>query len=402
MRLRSLLNVGCAAVVACLLVLASAASAQEVDVKPLAVTVKRAYPELRVRRPITLTHAGDGSGRKFVVSEQGVIHILPQDESGDEAAVFLDIEAKVDYEDKENEEGLLGLAFHPKFKENGEFFVYYTLKNPPHTSALSRFKVSKADPNKADPASEEEILRIPQPYWNHNGGGLMFGPEGYLYVALGDGGSGNDPHGHGQNLSTLLGSILRIDVDHKDPGLAYAIPKDNPFVGQKEARPEIYAYGVRNIWGMTYDKESKLFFAADVGQNLWEEINIVVKGGNYGWNLREGLHKFGDKGSDPRPNLIEPIWEYHHDIGKSITGGHVYRGKAAPSLQGHYVYADYVTGKIWALKYDAASKKVVANRPIPSPVNYALPVMGIGQDEAGELYLCDSFGMLWKFTDTNP
>jgi glucose/arabinose dehydrogenase len=219
MRLRSLLFFGCAVLTTCLLVLSAVASAQEVDVKPLAVAVKRAYPELRVRRPITLTHAGDGSGRKFVVSEQGVIHILPKDESGDEAAVFLDIEAKVDYEDKENEEGLLGLAFHPKFKENGEFFVYYTLKNPPHTSALSRFKVSKADPNKADPASEEEILRIPQPYWNHNGGGLMFGPEGYLYVALGDGGSGNDPHGHGQNLTTLLGSILRIDVDHTMPVL---------------------------------------------------------------------------------------------------------------------------------------------------------------------------------------
>lgn len=181
MRLRSLLFFGCAVLTTCLLVLSAVASAQEVDVKPLAVAVKRAYPELRVRRPITLTHAGHG--RKFVVSEQGVIHILPKDESGDEAAVFLDIEAKVDYEDKENEEGLLGLAFHPKFKENGEFFVYYTLKNPPHTpSALSRFKVSKADPNKADPVSEEEILRIPQPYWNHNGGGLMFGPEGYLYV----------------------------------------------------------------------------------------------------------------------------------------------------------------------------------------------------------------------------
>lgn len=398
-------------------------AADGVDTSPLPIKTVRSFPNLKPRRPVAITSPADGTNRLFFVSEYGQLLFVKNDQNAtmDDVKTFLDIEAKVDYEDKENEEGLLGLAFHPKFKENGEFFVYYTIKDPPHTSIISRFKVSK-DPNQADPKSEEVLLSIKQPAWNHNGGNLLFGPDGYLYIGLGDGGAANDPQGNGQKMETLLGKILRIDVDHKDAGKAYAIPKDNPFVGKGEAKPEIYAVGVRNIWGMSFDPATKLFYAADVGQNLWEEINIVEKGGNYGWNIRESFHRFdmtnpkvttksgpgrtpdlqNKKDASDRKDLLDPIWEYHHDTdGKSITGGAVYRGKRLPDLVGYYVYADYVSGKIWGLKYDEKTKKVVANRPIAGPVvegkPFNLPCMSIGTDEAGEIYLGDSFGQIWWF-----
>lgn len=334
-------------------------------------------------RPIILTHAGDGSNRLFVATQQGVLHVFNNDPEVTTTKVALDIQDRVAYSDKMNEEGLLGLAFHPKFKDNGELFIYYTTSKAPHTSIISRFRRSAGDRDTFDPSSEEEILRIEQPYWNHNGGTISFGPDGYLYIGLGDGGSGNDPHGNGQNLETLLGSILRIDVDHQDDGLAYAVPKDNPFVGKKGARPEIYAYGIRNVWRIAFDPKTGDLWAADVGQNLWEEINIVVKGGNYGWNLREGTHPFGAVSSDDRTDLIDPIWEYDHQVGKSITGGLVYRGSKVPELAGKYLYADYVTGKVWALDYDRAAKQVRGNYAIPTD---KMPVISFGEDQAGEAY----------------
>ena len=339
-------------------------------------------------RPILLTHAGDGSNRMFVPQQQGIIHVFKQDSK--ETSVFLDMSNKVAYIDKENEEGLLGLAFHPKFKTNGEFFVYYTTQEESHTTVVSRFKVSKENLNQADPASEEVLMSVNHPYWNHKGGTICFGPDGYLYIAIGDGGAGNDPHGNGQNLQTLLGKVLRIDVDHKDGKLEYAIPKDNPFIGrfankQLIARPEIYAYGIRNIWRMSFDRATGQLWAADVGQNLWEEINLITKGGNYGWNLRESKHEFAPNSTGSGPGLVDPIFEYNHDIGKSITGGHVYRGKKFPGLVGHYLYADYVSGRIWALKYDEKKKAVLANHPIPYE-GAALPVISFGEDEAGEVY----------------
>jgi len=365
---------------------------------PLPVMATRAFPDLRFRRPIIVTHAGDGSNRLFVAEQQGVIRVLPNDQGAEESGVFLDIESRVVYKDKENEEGLLGFAFHPKYKENGEFFMYYTTTSAPHTSVISRFRVSPDNPNKADASFEEELMRIPQPYWNHNGGTIVFGPDGYLYIALGDGGAGNDPHGNGQNLQTLLGSILRIDVDRRDPGKAYAVPKDNPFVGRSDAQPEIWAYGLRNPWRIAFDPVTGLLWCGDVGQNLWEEIDIIVRGGNYGWNLREGMHKFGPKGSEPRKDLIEPIWEYHHSVGKSITGGHVYRGKKVPQLVGKYLYADYVTGKVWALDYDEKTGKVRGNYRITGP---NLPVMSFGEDEQGEAYFTTPFGILYGFATTD-
>ncbi|MEX1042613.1 MAG: PQQ-dependent sugar dehydrogenase, partial [Pirellulaceae bacterium] len=258
----------------------------------LDVNLKKTFLNLRIRRPICLTNAGDGSNRMFIAEQQGVIHVLPNDPEVEETKVFLDIEGEVHFNPRQNEEGFLGLAFHPDYKNKGHFYVYYTTRREPNLSVISRFTVSKDDPDKADPESEVVLMTIPQPYWNHNGGSIEFGPDGYLYIGLGDGGSANDPHGNGQKLSTLLGSVLRIDVDKQDSGKNYAIPADNPFTESPLTRPEIYAYGIRNIWRLTFDRKTGDLWAADVGQDLWEEINIVTKGGNYGWNKREGNHSF--------------------------------------------------------------------------------------------------------------
>ena len=358
---------------------------------PLDIKAVRAFPELKFNRPVLLTNAGDGSNRLFVAQQPGKIFVFPNKPDVEEADLFMDWEKKTTYKNEEFEEGVLGIAFHPKFKSNGEFFMYYT--EVPHISVISRFKVSKDDPNKADPASEEQILRIPQPYWNHNGGTICFGPDGFLYIGLGDGGAGNDPHKNGQNPKTVLGKILRIDVDHKDEGKKYAVPKDNPWVGQAGAATEAFAMGIRNTWRMSFDRKTGTLWQADVGQDFWEEINIITKGSNYGWNLREGLHKFKD-GSDAKPELIEPIWEYHHTIGKSITGGVVYRGKKVPELEGCYLYGDFVSGKLWALKYDEKAKKVAANYLLQGD---NLPVMTYGEDEAGEVYFTTPFGQIFTF-----
>jgi glucose/arabinose dehydrogenase len=394
-----------------LILLPASGWGQQVDERQLAVQVVPAFPNIewpdwvtgldvgrpREPRPLAISGAGDGSNRLFVVSQYGSIHLLPSDPDADEMTTFLDVRERVKYDERENEEGLLGLAFHPQFKQNGQFFLYYTVRPTrahPHLSVISRFRVSSDDPNRADPNSEEIIMQIEQPYWNHNGGTIVFGPDGYLYVGLGDGGAANDPHGNGQNLATLLGSILRIDVDHKDEGRNYAIPNDNPFVGRPNARGEIWAYGIRNVWRIAFDRETGVLWAGDVGQNIWEEIDIITRGGNYGWNAREGKHPFGPNGSGPRPDLIDPIWEYHHDIGKSITGGHVYRGKLVPELSGAYLYADFVSGQMWALWYDFQKRQVTANRTI---LPKGLPVMSFGEDDAGEVYFVTQEGGIYTF-----
>ena len=311
-----------------------------------------------------------------------MIHVLPASGEGD-TQVFLDIQERISYNDKTNEEGFLGMAFHPNFRENGQFFVYYTNKHDRHQNVVARFRVDPDDPNRALVDSEEIVLVLDKPFWNHDGGTICFGPDRMLYIAVGDGGLANDPYGNGQNRKTLLGTILRIDVDRKDAGLNYAIPDDNPFAGRSDARGEIWAHGLRNVWRMAFDPKTGALWAGDVGQDLWEEIDLIEKGGNYGWNLREGQHKFGTKGSDPRPDLIEPVWEYPHEVGKSITGGLVYRGGAIPELEGAYLYADYVSTKIWALWYDAQKHQVVANREIASPGE---PILSFGEDESGEIY----------------
>lgn len=351
--------------------------------------VERGKPE--AIRPILVTHAGDGSGRIFVPTQQGVIHLLTGARHTGATSIFLDISSKVAYDDKTNEEGFLGLAFHPKYDENGQFFVYYTNKAKRHQNVVARYRVRKEEPGRARVDSEEILLTLDKPFWNHDGGTIVFGPDGYLYIAVGDGGLANDPFGNGQKITTLLGKILRIDVDRAGEKQPYSIPADNPFAGRGDARGEIWAYGLRNVWRMAFDRPTGTLWAADVGQDTWEEIDLVVKGGNYGWNAREGLHPFVLKGAKPpavdtKPtSMIDPIWEYHHDVGKSITGGLVYRGKQIPELVGAYLYADYVAGKLWALFYDPAKRHVTANRAIPLPK--AIPVMSFGEDEEGEVYL---------------
>ena len=378
-----------------------------IDESPLPIEAVQAFPDLvwtgwksdvdgtpKPLRPILLTHAGDRSGRLFVPQQQGAIHVFRPDSAA--TKVFLDLTAKVHYADKQNEEGLLGLAFHPRFAENGEFFVHYSTKTTPLTMVLERYRVSNDNPDSADPASGEEILRVEHPAWNHKGGTICFGPDGYLYVAYGDGGKQNDPFGNGQNLQNLLGKVLRIDVDSKGEKTAYGIPDDNPFVavmaenGGKPPRPsgvrrEIWAYGLRNPWRMSFDRRTGRLWIADVGQDLWEEINLGAKGANYGWSLREGNQPYAPTNTATGPGFVDPVWQYAHDIGKSITGGNVYRGKKLPELDGCYLYADYVSGRLWALTVDDATNRATANRPIPHD-REGLPVLSFGEDEAGEVY----------------
>lgn len=370
----------------------------EVNDTPLAVEVKPAFPGLKWTgwddgsesgkvvplRPIFLTHAGDGSNQIIVPTQHGVIHSFDNDDAAKETKVFADLTDRVRYSDKQNEEGFLGLAFHPKFKQNGEFFIFYTDKKANLVNIVSRMKTKKGDLTTADPASEEELIRFEKPYWNHDGGTIAFGPDGYLYITHGDGGAGGDPQKNGQNKKTLLGKVLRIDVDRKADGKNYAIPKDNPFVGEEGTAPEVWAYGLRNIWRMAFDRKTGELWAGEVGQNVFEEINILKSGGNYGWSVREALHPFGNQGVDVTPGLIDPIWEYHHDIGRSITGGVVYRGEAIPELQGAYLYADYVSNRMWALRYDAKAGRVVENRPIRCE---GIGIMSFGEDEKGEVYV---------------
>ena len=348
-----------------------------------AVTVSRAFPRLAFNRPVFLTHAHDD--RLFVLEQRGRIRVFPNDPDIDTAAVFLDIRERVYM--GHNEEGLLALDFHPDYTDNGFFYVYYSASHP-RRGVLSRFSVDPADPNRADPDSEQVILKVEQPWGNHNGATVLFGPDGYLYISLGDGGAANDPHGNGQDLSTLLATVLRIDVDKTDEGLDYAIPPDNPFVGRPDARGEIWAYGLRNVWRMSFDRETGELWAGDVGQNRWEEIDLIVRGGNYGWNIREAAHSF-KRDVSPGP-VIDPVVEYpqrngREIIGLSVTGGYVYRGPGLPGLEGAYIYGDYVTGRIWALRY--AGGEVTEHREIfrPPPSLY---IASFGEDAEGELYIC--------------
>lgn len=339
--------------------------------------------KIRNLRPMSVTHAGDGSNRLFVGTQRGAIYVFPNDDQTTQATFFLDIRKLVHDWKRDNEEGLLGLAFHPDYKRTGQFFVYYSSAAEPRTSIVSRFQVSADDPNTADPDSEQVVMKIAQPFSNHNGGSIAFGHDGYLYIALGDGGGRNDPLGNGQNLKTLMGSLLRIDVDQQQSGNNYGIPDDNPFLNRDGVPPETYAFGFRNIWRLTVDRKTGDLWAADVGQDFWEEINIVKKGGNYGWSIREASFPFGNKPVSAEEELIEPIWEYDHQIGSSITGGYVYRGSRLPELQGWYLYADYVTGRIWALDYDPATGRVTQNMAIATT---GFPVLAFGEDEAGEVY----------------
>lgn len=335
-------------------------------------------------RPLMVTHANDGSGRRFIVEQSGLIYVIAKD--GQKAKIFLDIRDITRPWKKANEEGLLGLAFHPRFSETGEFFVCYSPVNAPQSERISRFHVSAKDSRKADKNSEETVLQFDQPFPNHNGGSIAFGPDGFLYVGLGDGGSRNDPFDNAQNLGVLLGKILRIDIDRRGAETAYAIPLDNPFMNMDGVRPEIWAFGFRNPWQLTFDSQTGTLWMADVGQDLQEEINLVEKGGNYGWRRREGSYPFGNIPADLA--TIDPLWEYDHQVGKSITGGLVVRGSTIPELEGRYLYGDFVSGRLWALGVqDSYDPSTISNQLIPWN---GLPIFGFGHDQDGAVYVLTS------------
>jgi len=351
---------------------------EEIPIHKMSVEV--AFPNISFNRMVFLTHAGDGSGYLFLVLQEGQIIVFQNNDDVESLIVFLDIRDRVD--DSENEEGLLGLAFDPHYESNGYFYVHYTASSPAR-SIISRFSVTVDDQQKADIESELVILQINQPYDNHNGGHIAFGPDGYLYIGLGDGGNGGDPHGNGQNNRTLLGTILRIDVSDSSEQKKYGIPPDNPFAGLKYEKNEIWAYGLRNPWRFSFDEETGLLWVGDVGQNKFEEIDIVEKGGNYGWNVLEGFHCHPDSTSSCDSEEFEaPIVEYDRDEGCSVTGGYVYRGSIFNFLYGSYIYGDFCSGLIWALNYDGT--KIV---DVTILVDSDLIISSFGEDEEGELYI---------------
>jgi glucose/arabinose dehydrogenase len=334
-----------------------------------------------LRRPVDMGHVGDG--RLFIVEQAGLIRIFQEGSLLQEP--FLDIRGRVG--DKANEQGLLGLAFHPRFSENGFFYLNYTDNRG--DTLIARFQVS-GDPNRADPDSEKILLHIDQPFPNHNGGGLRFGPEGMLYIGTGDGGSAGDPQGNGQSLDTLLGKILRIDVDGGDP---YSIPPDNPFAAGG-GRAEIWAYGLRNPWRFAFDPFSGALFIADVGQNQWEEIDLAPAGAgglNFGWNHREGAHPFATARTE---GLIDPIAEYGHSQGCSVTGGLVVNSPSLPHWRGVYLYADYCSGRVWGLWRGPGGEW--ANAQL---YHTDFSVSSFGVDAAGEVYLIDHQGTLYRLEE---
>ena len=331
------------------------------------------------QRPTFVGHAGDASGRLFVLEKVGLMRIVVGNRVG--GAPFLDITDRVG--SGSNEQGLLGLAFHPRFASNGRFFLNYTDRGG--DTVVSEFRVSPADADRADPASERVLIGFDQPFRNHNGGMLAFGPDGRLYIATGDGGSQGDPNGNAQNPATLLGAILRIDVDGGEP---YAIPPDNPFVGNASARPEVWAYGLRNPWRISFDRATGDLYIADVGQNEIEEVHVQPAaspgGENYGWNVQEGSNCYRPDSGCDRRGLVQPVAEYTHSQGCSITGGYVYRGAAHPALVGHYVFADYCSGLVWTLRRGAGDTWSMAPQ-----ARVDLRISSFGEGEDGEIYAVD-------------
>ncbi len=335
--------------------------------------------DVELRNPVHLA-APAGDARIFVVEQGGTIRIL---RSGDLLPVpFLDIGDRIS---SGGERGLLSLAFHPRFDDNGVFFINFT--DAAGDTRVERWTVGP-DPDVADAASARLVLAVDQPFANHNGGHLRFGPDGFLYVGMGDGGSGGDPGGNGQNRETLLGAILRLDVDAGDP---YAIPPGNPFAGHPSFRPEIWAWGVRNPWRIAFDAPSGLLYVADVGQNRREEIDVVpadAGGLNFGWNIMEGSDCYGAADCD-RTDLVLPVAEYDHSIGCSVTGGEVYRGTGIPAIRGLYFYADYCSGWLRSFRFDGATAVEHAEWDVGRLGN----VVSFGTDGAGELYIVSRDGV---------
>jgi glucose/arabinose dehydrogenase len=352
-------------------------------IKNYEYNIQEAFENLIFSNPVGIYDPGDDTNRLFVVEQDGRILVFNNNENTTNYQIFLDISIQIA---AGGEKGLLGLAFHPNYTINGFFYVYYITATT-EDSVLSRFRVNSTDINKANKSSEAILLTIPQPYPNHNGGQISFGPDGYLYIALGDGGGTGDPDENGQNRQTLLGSILRIDVDS---GFPYSIPNDNPFYGNINGwAEEIFAFGFRNPWRFSFDPTTGNLWTGDVGQSLWEEIDIVEKDKNYGWNTKEGFHDY-----NPDTNvtiLKDPIYEYDHSLGRSITGGYVYRGSILNELFGKYIYGDFISGRIWALEYSGG---IVLNNT--ELIDTDLNISSFGIDTNNELFICAFDGNIYK------
>ena len=343
-------------------------------------------------RPLDIANCGDE--RLFIVEQRGIIWIL--DQNGNKLPTpFLNIDPSVG--SGGNEQGLLGLAFHPNYAENGYFYVNYTKNNG--DTRVSRFSVMPGDPNQADPASEMMLFEVDQPFSNHNGGCVKFGPDGYLYLGLGDGGSGGDPQGNGQNRLKMLGKMLRIDVDGGEP---YAIPPDNPFVNASSALPEIWAYGLRNPWRFSFDRNTGDLWIGDVGQDAWEEVDFQPAnspgGQNYGWRCYEGNHTYNANGCDPMSTMTFPVAEYQNAASCSVTGGFVYRGCNFPELYGHYLYTDYCTGLVWSLTPNGTGGW--NNQQLANLTDFQF--VSFGENKNGELFLTGlSNGNIYRVTETS-
>jgi glucose/arabinose dehydrogenase len=340
-----------------------------------------------LQEPVSITHAGDS--RLFITQQNGLVRIYDGTRMLPEP--FLDIRSLTA---SSGERGLLSIAFHPNYAQNGLFFVNYT--DLSGDTVVARYRVS-SDPNRADPASARQILFVDQPYPNHNGGQLQFGPDGYLYIGMGDGGSAGDPENRAQNRTTLLGKMLRIDVNAD----TYSVPPSNPFVASGAGRGEIWSLGLRNPWRFTFDRETGDLWIADVGQGAWEEVNFQpassIGGENYGWDVMEGTHCFSTTNCT-RTGLVEPVIEYNHSAGAcSVTGGYVYRGTRSPRLQGMYLYGDYCNGRIWGARRTIAGAWV--SRQL-ADTNFRISTFG--EDVNGEVYVADHEGALYRIVDTVP
>ena len=365
---------------------------------PAQITLTDAFPSLpSFSLPIECVSAGDGTGRLFVVEQRGKIWVFNAAAASPQRRLFLDLTGVVSTTGSET--GLLGLAFHPQYATNGQFFVDYTSSSSGSLkSYIARYIVSATNPDSAVKTSETIFLSVDQPYENHNGGKIAFGPDGYLYISFGDGGSGNDPQNNGQSLTTALGKILRIDVNSSTLPYNYTIPPTNPFASNSQGyRKEIYAYGLRNPWKFSFDALTGTLWAGDVGQGAREEIDTIVAGGNYGWRVMEGKICTPNVNPDCRDTAgtILPLWDYGRGSGDvSITGGYVYRGNAIPSLRGRYVYADYASGRIWALTLNGtqpATNALLLDAPYT--------VSSFAQDRERELYVVSyGTGRLYRIT----
>jgi glucose/arabinose dehydrogenase len=358
--------------------------------------LQRVFQDLEFFQPVALLPVPNETNQFWVVEKQGRVFGVVGQQGKYTKELVVDISDRVN--SNPNEAGLLGLAFHPQYNKNNQVFLSYTAAGPQLTSTISRFLAADG---RIDADSEQVLLQVDQPYGNHNGGQIAFGPDGFLYIGLGDGGSAGDPKDNGQNPQTLLGAILRIDVDLlEDKGKPYAIPKDNPFASSSaDRRGEIYAWGMRNPWRWSFDRKTGELWVGDVGQNEWEEINLVRQSGNYGWNLKEGTHCYAVRNcdnADLKTRLIDPVAEYSHDQGCSVTGGYVYRGEQITSLQGTYVFGDFCSGRIWGLSLSGEPGKSSGSFEKKLLVKSDLMIASFAEDNQGEIYVIHYDGEIYK------